>query len=398
MAKRLSAGTLLAACEDGGRDSGILMWSSLVPLASPGGPVKPAVYEGGRYQADRRWWGAGEGRRPVDVIVIDNVPSQANRIEAALQSLRAELGIPEFVLDLSDVRGLPPHLPRRLSSLRFPHRQADAYLRDALLDGRPFPKTEIGSSLFAATADNADPILEWFPQALLFGFWQSHLGGKRSQAKLARAWTSEIVGYGPASSETKVLGLKGDPLNLSVDEPVQFDPDDLLGGWEYLSADKKKGGSRQKESLSEIGHGQVPAGGSPAGVSFEAIEQQATVSFAALRRVRTADGKGDAAARAILVALGLVGHASAFGRSFSLRSGCELRAGETRWTWLGHDADEEIDPLSVDSAIELFNECCKAGEDLGLKVGKAWPPSPVVLTPSKQLEKVIAAAYPLEVS
>ncbi|HEX9775949.1 MAG TPA: type I-U CRISPR-associated RAMP protein Csb1/Cas7u [Actinomycetota bacterium] len=394
--KKLTAEELLAACDEPSQEWGIRISSVLEPLAGAGAPVKPAVYVGGRYQQDRRWWGEGDQRRPVDVIVIDNVPSQANRIEAELQRLRSELRLPEFVLDLSSERALPPHLPRRLSSFKFPHRQADAYLRDAMLDGEAFTKTEIGKALFSATADDAEPILRWFPQALLFGFWQSHLGKKRSQAKLARAWVSEIVGYEPATSDTKALGLKGDPLNLSVNDPVIYDEGDLLSGWEYVTAGSKKGGSKQKESLSEIGHGQVPAGGSPSGVSFAAIEQQATVSFAALRRVRLADAKGEAAARATLVALGLVGHIAAFDRSFSLRSGCELRPAQKRWTWLGSHGDEDLELPDLEQATVLFKACCKLAESAGLPVGSAWPETSIVLAPNKELANVIAASWPLE--
>ena len=54
---------------------------------------------------------------PTSVIVIDNVPSQANRLEEALRRHRESIKIPELVLDLSDVGNLPAHLPRRLSSL-----------------------------------------------------------------------------------------------------------------------------------------------------------------------------------------------------------------------------------------------------------------------------------------
>ena len=61
----------------------------------------------------------------------------------------------------------------------------------------------------------------------------------------------------------------------------------------------------------------------PVAVSFREVVQQATVSFAALRRIRPAAGAAEA--RALLVSLGLVAHVAAFGRSFSLRSGAELR-------------------------------------------------------------------------
>ena len=75
----LDAGVLIVACSDDSADAGITITSVLEPLGGPGSPVKPADYEGGRFQADRRWWGTDDGRRPVDVLVIDNEPSQANR-------------------------------------------------------------------------------------------------------------------------------------------------------------------------------------------------------------------------------------------------------------------------------------------------------------------------------
>jgi CRISPR-associated protein GSU0053 (Cas_GSU0053) len=116
-------------------------------LAGPGAPIKPAIYACGVYQHYKGWRGEGEKRQPVDAIVIDNVPSQANRPEAALRGLRSELGLPEIVLDLAPVGALPPHLPTRLSSHRFPYRQADAYLRHATLGGDKFLRTEVGAQV-----------------------------------------------------------------------------------------------------------------------------------------------------------------------------------------------------------------------------------------------------------
>lgn len=46
---------LLEGCTDNSLDDGIRIDTELVPLAGPGGPIKPAVYEGGVYQQDRRW-------------------------------------------------------------------------------------------------------------------------------------------------------------------------------------------------------------------------------------------------------------------------------------------------------------------------------------------------------
>ena len=278
MSQRIDLAMLLAGCANDAFDDGIRIDCELEPISGPGGTVKPAVYEGGNYQHDRRWASPTDAE-PTEVIVIDNVPSQANRLEDALRRNRASTSIPEFVIDFSDLRHLPAHLPRSLSSLQFPHRNADAYLRDAQLDGVDFLKTDVGQAIFNATAQTCGPLIGWFPQALLYGFWQSHLGKKRQNTKHARAWVSEIIGWQPASTETKVLGLKGDALSLIKDVQVTSDPDDRTT-WKVAEGGRTAGAKHDK--LSEIGHGQVPFMGSEAAaaaISFARVTQRATVSL-----------------------------------------------------------------------------------------------------------------------
>ena len=124
---KLNLDTLLLACADDSFEDGIRIDTDLEPLSGPGGPVKPAVYEGGKYQMDRRW-ASSDDDGPTDVMVIDNVPSQAHRLEDALRRNRESIGIPELVLDLSGIQGLPVHLPLGCRVFSFPHRNADAYL------------------------------------------------------------------------------------------------------------------------------------------------------------------------------------------------------------------------------------------------------------------------------
>lgn len=394
---------LIAACSDDGADAGITIRTEFEPLGGPGAKVKPAVYAGGVFQQGKRWWGDGDDRAVVDVITIDNEPSQANRLEAALERLRPTLGLPEMVLDLSSLEPLPPHVPRSLSSFRFPHRNADAYLRDAELDGTDFLRSDIGRAVFAATADDADALLEWMPQALLYGFWQSHLGKKGSQAKLARSWVSEIIGIGPAATDPeRVEAVKGDPYNLTVAERVDHDSFNE-SNWSVLADGEKPSlptakGEKKKYSLSEIGHGQALAERSGtndqrplAGVSFARVVQQSTVSFASLRRIYASAGQAEA--RALLVALGLVAHALAFGRAFNLRSGCDLRPASTSWTWLGASGDEEMDALAVQDAEAVFRAVTARAEAAGLPVGTRWS-APMTLTPKSNLRKVIRQTFP----
>ena len=378
-------------------DDGIRLDTMLEPLGGPGETVKPAIYDGAVYQADRRWPPPNDPHHDttesLPVFVIDNVPSQANRLEEALRRSRSSTGVPEMVLDLSELPGLPSHLPKRLSSWQFPHRNADAYLRDSTLDGTDFGKHQIGRELFAATAGSAAALVAWWPQALLYGFWQSHLGKKRSQAKHARAWTSEIVGWQPAAQDTKVLGLKGDPLNLSIEESALYEDQDHES-WR-LGAKPEKG--EVKKALSKLGHGQVPIGDTtPAAVSFRRVSQRATVSFAQLRRVGLGPDFGedaDSAARALLVAMGLHAHTMAFGRGFALRSGADLRVSSSTATWLGL-TDEVVDPLSRETTTELLHRAKNHARSVGVPLD-GWDTEAKVLSPKENLTKAIESSWPL---
>ena len=395
MARTINLESLLAGCADDAFDDGIRIDTQLDPLSGPGGPVKPAVYEGGTYQMDRRWASPTDDA-PTPVIVIDNVPSQANRLEEAMRRHRESIGVPELALDLTGVGTLPAHLPRRLSSLQFPHRNADAYLRDARLGDEDFMRTDLGQAIFGATPEACGPLMAWFPQALLFGFWQSHLGKKRQNTKHARAWVSEIVGWNPASTDTRVLGLKGDALNLNTDEGITSNPDDRLR-WDIGKVEKVEGG--KKDKLSEIGHGQVPFMGdeaTAAPVSFARVSQRATLSFAQLRRIAVGPDhtrEGDAAGRALLVALGLHAHVLAFGRGFALRSGAELRPTAMAVTWLGSSADEPCESCDADVTGALLQSAMNHAKSAGVPLD-GWGKPPLMLTPKNNLRTAILATWP----
>lgn len=395
MTKEINREALCSGCADDSFTDGIRIDTELDPLSGPGGPVKPAVYTGGVYQQDRRWATLGD-EESTPVIVIDNVPSQANRLEEALRRSPESARVPELVLDLTGLPNLPAHLPRHLSSLEFPHRNGDAYLRDARLGDEDFIKTALGRAIFGATAQECGPLLSWFPQALLYGFWQSHLGKKRHNTKHARAWVSEIVGWKPATTDTKVLGLKGDALNLNTDEAIMSNPNDRVE-WQIGKGEKVEGSKNDK--LSEIGHGQVPFMGNDAtaaAVSFARVTQRATVSFAQLRRISLGprySPEADAAARALLVALGLHAHLLAFGRGFALRSGAELRPRQTTATWLDSAGDEPCAIGDAGTTATLLAQAVTHARSLGVPLD-GWDQPPTMLTPKDNLRHAIRATWP----
>jgi len=395
MTQKLTAEMLVAAASDDSAEAGITIRTDLEPLGGGGAPVAPATYAGGHFQRGRRWSGTGDDRHAVDIMVIDNEPSQANRLEAALEANRDTLGLPNIVLDLSSAGNLPPHLPREISIFKFPHRNADAYLRDSMLDGKAFMKTSPGAAIFDATATNADALLEWCPQALLFGFWQSHLGKKNSQAKKARSWTSEIVGFEPAADDIRRMGTKGDPLNLNADEGVIADDYDA-SNWKFRDKVAKGAKGEKQDKLSAIGHGQVPIPEERqalAGVSFRQVVQQATVSFASLRTVRTTQGSAEA--RGVLAALGLAAHVAAFGRAFRLRSGADLRPRTSSWRWLGATGDVELEVPDLAAITSVFADCVIKAEKAGVPVGARWKGHQLTVTPSPQLITAINKSWPV---
>ena len=80
-----------------------------------------------------------------------------------------------------------------MTSLEAPHRVYDAILRDSLLDGVPFMRSDEGQRLAAATPADATALLEISPTALVFGAWHSQGEGGGFGAKFPRTIVSEIV-------------------------------------------------------------------------------------------------------------------------------------------------------------------------------------------------------------
>lgn len=135
MSGELTADRLLTAVAEDRGDAGIVIEGEYRPAGD--GKVMPPSFPEGPYLFESRWV-AGEERR---VVVLDQVPSQANRIEEALLAARdaERIELPLFELHAKTSRG-----PLRLTSLQFPHRYADAYLRDSLVAGERFDRSPSG--------------------------------------------------------------------------------------------------------------------------------------------------------------------------------------------------------------------------------------------------------------
>ena len=361
------AARLVAAVGERRRESGLVVEAIYQPVGGVGGKVMPPTFPvlergGSPYLLEERWV---DGERML-TVVVDQVPSQANRVEEALlaarDSGRVSLPIFEMVVD-----GL------RLTSLDFPHRYADAYLRDSEVDGVRFDDSPAGKALRSTTVADVRPLYAREPYSLLFGAWDSHRKGR--WPRFARLYQSMMYGLDPIVGDRR--SGRFDPSNLTgaVDDKNKAEAD-----WRFLPAGQKAKGTR----LSEIGHGHIAPNPAHGGVTVREVRRRAWVSFASLERLRFGDASVEATgfARAALAALALVGDRLAFGRpSVSLRSGCDLtRMSETVAFEVAGGAMEPIE-VSVDEAIAAFLSLREQAGAAGLPMADDVVP----VTPIRQL-------------
>ncbi len=341
--------------------SSISITAEMRPTGPEGTKVAPPSYPPSAnrdtpYVIDRRWIG-GEERQ---VVLLDSQQSQGNRCELALRDACDDglLDLPMFVLTTDVVTDAGTRTVR-LTSLDFPHRYADAYLRDTELDGVRFDKSPIGKALRLAEPREARVLYEREPYSIVYGAWDSHRKGR--QAKFPRVYDSTIIGFDPIVGHR--VGGRLDPLNLTG--AVQAGTD---GDWAFVAEGEKK---KQGERLSEIGHGNaLDSGGAHGHVSITGARKLTTIHLAALAGIRFGiDVPSDAltAGRAALVALALLGDRLAFARpSVFLRSGCELSTESELAVLERPDGSGDSFELDSTGSIKLFEEAIAHAANHGL--------------------------------
>lgn len=400
----------------------------LQPAGGEGDKVFPPTYAGGVYAVElRRVPGHAE---PVTCVLLDSVQSQANRMELALHEHRAELNLPivevDFTAhdptgDLDKDKADPNRLldaVGKISTLQAPHRLADAILRDSEIDEGEgekktkvlFRKSKLGSALNTASPQNATPLFQLCPTALLFGMWDSTGPKGGLGAKFERALVSEVIGM-KAEVGDLLRGVRRDPLEIRAKVAVLRKDDQ---SW-FVAADPKAKGAL---TPSEINHSSVPfpkvrdkktEDNRYSGVTIEYAEQVTTLSLICFRRLKfqlassedlklsnTDDNqttllarqeKADLAARTVLAALGLCAATLAFENGLGLRSRCLLWPdGVMEWELLAEPGKPPVSyAITSDDAKKLLAAAVAAAETVGLQ----WPKKTVTLKPSKELLELV---------
>lgn len=341
------------------------------PSGGPGTRVYPPTFPTAResdspYLLEERRCD-GESRKAV---VLDQVPAQGNRCEEAEARAWRQGAVRMPMLRMKH-EGAASF---ELISLEAPHRAFDAYWRDCLLDGVKFDQTEIGKAILAASLADATALLEYDPATLVYGGWNSHRKGR--QAKFPRLYASEIIGWDPVEGKRKAGRM--DPANLTGSR--NGDGDD----WTYSPASEKKKDAR----LSEIGHGNIAPGDAHGGVTISEATRTAVLSLTATRRLGfgSMDPAAVEAARALLVAFGLLGDRLAFGDAgLWLRSGCDLVMQTEQLEWIGRGGVAESFTLSPSTAAQLYEGALQAALDAGVPLHLET----VELEPNPDLSKAI---------
>jgi CRISPR-associated protein Csb1 len=357
----------------------------LRPAGGDGDKVFPPTYAGAVYASEERRIKQKDGSiQTIPCVLMDSVQAQANRFEDALQQAiddgrLKDAPIPVIEVDFSGEELL--NAVGRITSLQAPHRAADAILRDSLLDGVPFRKSEVGQKLDHASLNNATPLYEICPTALIFGIWDSTGPKGGLGAKFQRALVSEVVGVNAQTGAKTSSRI--DPLQIRAAAKVLKSKDGYI-----LAKDEKVKGA---VSPSEVNHGNIPPDidYKTGGVTIDYAEQTIVLSLPALRRLRFPNAEGKAttesnqAGRTVLAALALTAVALASENGYDLRSRCLLWP-ETDPVWqLLEKPGQEPSLISIDSqtAINVLKEAIQAAEATGLQ----WRKSPLLLTPAPQL-------------
>ncbi|NNM85515.1 MAG: type I-U CRISPR-associated protein Cas7 [Phycisphaerales bacterium] len=366
------------------------------PAGGAGDKIFPPTYEGGKYATEKRRMPGEE--TPVDCVLLDSVQSQANRMEAALLDAweRKQIRLPVVTVDFAG-NEMPKVL--RITSLEAPHRIADALLRDSLLDGRPFRKSDLGKRLDDVDNRNATALFELCPTSLIFGLWDSTGPKGGLGAKFQRAMVSEIVGIGVTTGVKTSSRI--DPAQIMLKAGPLFQLKG--GGWtlnESLAAKDKKGSIKlgKDGKPSEANHGNVTPSIVDGGVTIDKALQTTVISFPALRRLRfPLNGKyapaADDAAQTALAALALCAATLTREQGCDLRSRCQLVAiSRYEWELLGRPGEE---PKRVILNGEDSTKLLAAAVEEAKKAKLPWMAEELVLKPSPELVALVKKSQEL---
>ena len=262
------------------------------------------------------------------VCVLDSIPSQANRIEPAFESIAGGTLVPQVVVTVEKTG-------ETVNLLSAGHRAADAIVRFSTLG----PKLD--EAFKARLKGDSLPLARLAPTSLVFGAWDSRSSG----SKVPRLLNSIIRAY-EVQQHTR---------------SAQYVP----AIHDYAEAGvAAEGGEQGLKKLADQGMAAVPATGMLGGVTAHGgIRRDASLNLCTLRDITTPDGASQKLQRYIL-GLSLVALTYLDGKSLNLRQGCQLVAGEPISRDLVY-ANGKLEPFGITSD-EAISYAKAAAKDFGV--------------------------------
>ena len=371
--------------------AGIRIRATYAPAAGDGSKIYPPTFpvksgDWKRYLVEKRFTATDgpEAAAARQTVLTDSIQSQGNRWEEAVQEAidAGELSIP--VLDLVfDFDGHQHHI----TNLVAPHRAVDAYFRDAERDGTAWETTELGQSIVRATPRTARSLYQQVPTDLILGHWDSQRGTQRAR-KVARAYTSEMIGLDPQLGRSAAVRV--DPFEISSAIKVAVPKGAKQADWELVG--ESKTGTRPSEvNLGNAFSTDDADQRSWVGTAVSSVERVAFISFAALQRFSfpetgaAPDRAVDAAGRAVLAALALYGDRRAFaGAGLFLRSGCDLVLVDEQVGFVAFGNQLDAIDVNESSARELVQHAVAEAANQGLTFGES-----IALQPKQKLRDLV---------
>lgn len=376
--------------------SGLIAETEHEPLGGPAVPVAPPTY--GRAEGDRskdplhahaeaafvpaargsgwlldlqREGDQNSSPRLAPRVVLDSYAAQSGRAETAVWNAQERLGLslPAIVIDGGSATdetdaGLRDALSTTVSSWEAAHRHVDAWFRFATQNGAEQvwqqaiaadEESNLKTLIATAGPKRAELLYRYFPNASVYGFWLS--SGVATRHRLARAYSSEIIGYGALpviAGATKLDPVGGTSKSSGVvvsDQSLTVVPS------------ATKGSARP----SEKGFGQVPSKPTVRGYVCELIVQQSSLSLSVLRSLSYPSADQALAASTVLTLLAIAGRHLSSEDGF-LRSGCALVPTAERWGWRrrGHSEPETLEITGVAQIADALRDAISDAEAAGL--------------------------------
>lgn len=250
----------------------LVIREQLAPVEGSDGVFFPATYAEIGYNIDGR--NRSEDPNAENVVLVDSVGSQANRIEPLFADSPFDELVPQVVIKAGE--------EKKINLLDAGHRAGDAVARCSEL------QDELQHAFKALLSGDAAPLAKTAPTSLVFGVWDS----RDTQAKLPRIITSTVRAYNVRKltrSATYFAPVDYAELNIFSDEDRQKaegDPKNPLSKRGFVNA------------LANESHGGVIADGG--------IRRDATLALSALKLLHSDSEENTIKLRRYILSLALI--------------------------------------------------------------------------------------------